>query len=205
MKPIAKTFLLVALGITLLPQGTAFMSSPPRAPKILGETPNPPSSGRIGESSGARYLTPLDIGFTTWMKRGKTYLSRKEFEQAVLAFRKALQTNPLSADAHFLLGYAYERRSKEGLPGDQTAWDILAERSYRSAIAAGDHLPARFNLGMLLSRTDRAPEARREWEHILTISPGTRLGRLAKNALERNQQADFLPSIFEQDINTLSQ
>ncbi|HNV71163.1 MAG TPA: hypothetical protein PKO06_15780, partial [Candidatus Ozemobacteraceae bacterium] len=111
-----------------------------------GEIPRPPSRGRSGEGLGMQYLSKPERTYGYWMARGREYLSRAEHEQAVLAFRKALKERPVSEDAHFLAGIAYERRGRECLPGDATNWDELAEQEYRAAIALSDYLPARYNL-----------------------------------------------------------
>jgi len=157
------------------------------------EIPTPPLKGRTTEGRDLGYLLAPDTGFATWLRRGRNFFARQEFEQAIWAFRKALREKPLAEEAHFLLGCSYVARGAEGLPGDQTAWDDLAESAFHAAIAVGDHLPARFNLGILLTRLGRLDEARREWEHILTVSPRSRLGRLARQALARNMDADLLP------------
>lgn len=183
---------LVLLAI-LWPNGKAFMSNQELESLSPHETPNVPSNGRRAESAGNAYLTKFPTTFKTWFQKGKNYLGRKEYEQAILAFRKALKEKPLSPETHFLLGVAYEARGKEGLPGDVTSWDTLAESEYQAAICHGDHLPARFNLGMLLQRLERPQEARHEWEHILTVSPKSTLGNRAQTALDRNIDSDLLP------------
>ncbi len=183
---------LLAGGRTYAPQGGL---KPPS-----GEIPRPPAKGRGAEGSGMQYLTRPDRTFGYWMARGREYLARTEYEQAILAFRKALKERPMSEEAHFLAGCSYERRGRECLPGDATNWDELAEQEYRAAIAVADYLPARYNLGMLLNRLERDNEARKEFEHILTVRPRSQIGRLARAALERNVQSDFLPRLLEHRI-----
>lgn len=164
--------------------------------EVEEEMPMPPMKGRGGEGKHG-YLFKPEIPYQVWFARGKSFLRRREYEQAILAFRKALREKPLSAEGHFLLGAAYEARGKEGLPGDVTSWDTLAEYEYRSSVALGDYLPARYNLGLLMTRQSRLDEARKEWEHILTISPKSSLGNLARRAMERNVEADMLPDLLE--------
>jgi tetratricopeptide (TPR) repeat protein len=197
MKYGKQTILGVGLLLFLIPTGKAFMSTVSLSEKALHEAPLPPMKGRSAEKGMNGYLTRPDTSLAVWLKKGKSYYARKEYEQAIWAFRKALRENPMAGEVHFLLGVTYEARGKEGLPGDMTSWDTLAERSYRSAIAAGDYLPARFNLGMLFTRLARHDEARREWEHILTISPKSSLGSHAKKALTRNFTRITLPEVLE--------
>ena len=157
------------------------------------DPPIPPSLGRKAESKAMSYLSPATRTFASWLRRGKRYLQRKEFEQAIWAFRKAQIQRPINAEVHFFLGFTFEKRGLEGLPGDQTSWDQLAEEEYRQAISLQDYLPARHNLARLLERSDRYDLARREWEHILLISPSGRIAKVAKDALHRNIDADMLP------------
>ncbi|MBF0498864.1 MAG: hypothetical protein HQM09_01920 [Candidatus Riflebacteria bacterium] len=158
-----------------------------------GEVPVPPLKGRSGERSALGHLLAPARTYAHWLAAGKAYLARREYEQAIWAFRKALRERPLAQESHFLLGCAYVARGAEGLPGDMTGWDELAETSFLAAINLADHLPARYNLGILLTRRDRPAEARVQFEHILNISPKSRLGSLARRALERNIDADLLP------------
>ena len=164
----------------------------------VGETPHAPSKGRSGESRGMRWLAVSTPTFQKWFAAGRKYLERKEWEQAILAFRKALRERPLSEEAHFLAGVSYERRGREGLPGDATNWDELAENEYRAAVALGDYLPACYNLGILLTRLEREDEARKEFEHILLTKPNSALGSRARQALDRNIQKEYLPRLLSQ-------
>lgn len=161
--------------------------------RTLLDVPVPPLQGRAKEREATVYLSRPSRTFDYWMSRGKQYLGRKEYEQAVWAFRKSIREKPLVGEAHFLLGVAYERRGLDALPGDVTSWGVLAEESYQRAIIIADFLPARHNLALLLERRQRFAEARREWEHILTIAPDSYLGRQATEALNRNIAADLLP------------
>lgn len=195
-----KPLILMSLvSIWLLAGGRTYAPSGGLKPPS-GEIPRPPAKGRGAESAGMAYLTKPERSFGYWMARGREYLARTEYEQAILAFRKALKERPVSEEAHFLAGIAYERRGRECLPGDATNWDELAEQEYRAAIAVADYLPARYNLGMLLNRLERADEARKEFEHILTVRPRSQIGGMARLALERNVQSDFLPRLLEHRI-----
>ncbi len=182
---------LLLFGLYLWPTARATMTDN-RAPFL--SAPQPPSAGRAAERRCQAYLTAADTTYASWVSKGRAYLGRKEYEQAIWAFRKALRLKPLSSEAHFLLGYAFERRGLEGLPGDVTNWDELAEAEYRASIALDDHLPARYNLGRMLERLERHDEARREFEHILTVSPRGRLSARAAAGLDRTIDADLEPA-----------
>ena len=170
--------------------------------RFTGEIPRPPLKGRR-EGGPMRHLLKPETGYATWLARGKAYVARREFEQAIWAFRKALRERPLAEEAHFLLGCVYVARGAEGLPGDVTAWDDLAESAFRAAIKLADHLPSRYNLGILLTRRGNPSEARLEFEHILNVKPSSSLGRLAREALDRNIQADLLPRMLAVDLPDL--
>lgn len=172
---------------------------------LFSEAPIPPISGRKNEQGAMKYLSKTPKSFDYWVSQAKSYISRREYEQAIWALRKAKKMKPLAAEAHFLLGYSYEHRGNEGLPGDRTAWDSLAEAEYKVAISAGDFLPARYNLALLLERLERFDESRKELEHILTVSPNSALGKSALSALERNTNADFLPKVLSREIPKYSQ
>lgn len=161
--------------------GSSFASS--------STAPVPPIAGRKAESRSLSYLNNSGVSFSTWMSRGKSYIKRKEYEQAILAFRKALRLRPADAECRFLLAWSYEKRGMEGLPGDSTDWDALAEQEYRAAVSLTDHLPARFNLALLYRRNERLDEARMHLEHILLVKP--------RDLLARKADAE-LAALFEQ-------
>ena len=164
------------------------------------QAPVSPMSGRGSEKQFYKMLTKPSTSYTTWLKKGKNYIARKEYEQAILAFRKAVNLRPAEEDARFLLGWCYEKRGKEGLPGDQTNWDKLAEMEYEKAIGLADHLPARFNLAMLLRRQERFNSARVQLEHILLIDHKSALGKKAQNALADLFDQDMRPRHISVDF-----
>lgn len=191
---------IIVFGALFLPWREAALRSALDETGRLRQVPVPPAAGRGAERRVQAWLSRDPTSFAAWMAAGRGYLARKEFEQAIWAFRKAVEMQPLSSEARFLLGVAFERRGREGLPGDLTAWDRLAETEYRTAAGLDDHLPSRFNLGLLCERQGRYDEARREFEHILTIAPQSVLGRRAKTALERTVAADLLPRLLSQRL-----
>ncbi len=191
---------IIVLGALFIPWREAALRGRLDETGRLRQVPLPPLAGRSAERRGLPYLTKDPTSYARWLAAGKGYLARREFEQAVWAFRKALEMQPLSSEAHFLLGVSFERRGLEGLPGDLTSWDLLAEEEYRAAIGLDDHLPARYNLGRLLERLGRHAEAGREFEHILTIAPSSAVGRRARTALDRTFAADLLPRTLGDEL-----
>jgi len=157
------------------------------------EIPVPPRSGRKSERQSYRWVNRPARTYTYWMGKGKRYLAKREYEQAIWAFRKSSKLRPASETARFLLGFTYEKRALQGLPGDLTNWEKLAEDEYKSAIYIADHLPARYNLALLYKRNGRIDSARKELEHILTVSPTGKLGNLAKTMLARVVELDYKP------------
>ncbi len=191
---------IVVCGALFLPWRQAAMRGDLDETGRLHQVPVAPAAGRGAERRALAWLSRDPTSFPAWMAAGRGYLGRKEFEQAIWAFRKAVEMRPLSSEARFLLGVAFERRAREGLPGDLTAWERLAETEYRAAAGLDDHLPARFNLGILYERQGRHEEARREYEHILTIAPTSALGRRARTALDRTVAADLLPRVLAEGL-----
>ena len=156
-------------------------------------TPMPPAKGRQSEANFYSLLHNSGREYLSWIKEGRAYLSRRDYEQAIWAFRKAVRLQPAAEEARFLLACAYERRGLEGLPGDNTNWDALAAREYIAAIELADHLPARFNLAILHRRHERFIEARRELEHIILLDNKTSLAQRARRELAALFAQDMLP------------
>ncbi|HNX74712.1 MAG TPA: tetratricopeptide repeat protein [Candidatus Rifleibacterium sp.] len=154
-----------------------------------------PVTGRKAEVNFYSLLNNSGREYQSWVRDGRNYLNRREFEQAIWALRKAIELRPAAEEARFLLGYTYEQRGLEGLPGDMTDWDALAAREYISAIELADHLPSRFNLAVLHRRHGRFEDARRHLEHILLIKDSGALGRKASSELN---------ALFHQDVRPRS-
>ena len=186
-----KTILLTAAAIMamFLPGTKAFLASGRYGGVMHGSMA--PVVNRKAEANFYSLLNNSGREHRTWIKDGRSYLNRKEYEQAIWAFRKSLELRPADEEAHFLLGFTYEKRGLEGLPGDKTNWDHLAAREYMTAIELADHLPARFNLALLHRRLGNFEEARRHLEHILIVKDS---GNLARKA------AAELNALFHQDV-----
>lgn len=186
-----KRILLLAATISalLFTGPEAYLASNPD--NLMLNTPVAPMKGRKSEANFYTLMNNSGREYRSWINDGRKYMNRREYEQAILAFRKAVKLQPASEEARFLLAWSYEKRGLEGLPGDTTDWDSLAAKEYTAAIELADHLPSRFNLAILHRRHERFEEARRHLEHILLINHQNSIGRKASTELA---------ALFEQDM-----
>lgn len=175
----------------LLPSSKGFLATKSDNVEITGSIA--PMQGRKGEVDFYNLLTNAERTYKSWIRDGNAYLRRTEYEQAIWAYRKAVRLRPAAEEARFLLAVAYEKRLMEGLPGDITNWELLAEKEYKAAIEVADHLPSRFNLAMLQRRQKRYEEARKNLEHILLVKTGNK-DKLAIRAEK------LLEELFDQDV-----
>lgn len=192
--------IIVLLG-TFWPLRQAFLAGKNFSRKI--QAPVAPMEGRKTERSVRNLLNDSGVAYTTWMQRGKKYIQRKEYEQAILAFRKAVYLRPAEQEARFLLAWCYEKRGREGLPGDMTNWETLAEQEYLAAIALADHLPARYNLAILYRQQERFDEARKHLEHILLINKPDPLTRKAEKEISALFHQSMRPRHIAVDLPEL--
>ncbi|PKL50725.1 MAG: hypothetical protein CVV42_01610 [Candidatus Riflebacteria bacterium HGW-Riflebacteria-2] len=159
----------------------------------LMHSPIAPMVGRKAEANFYSMLNNSGREYRGWIRDGRNYLARREFEQAIWAFRKAVKLQPAAEEARFMLAWTYEKRGLEGLPGDSTDWDALAIKEYTAAIELADHLPARFNLALLHRRNERFREARLHLEHILIIDNHSALAIRARTELSALFAQDMRP------------
>lgn len=112
-------------------------------------TPSPGEGEQDGEPEGA-----LD-----WYERGY-FLEEDSPEEAMAAYRQALELEPALADAHLNLGRLLHER---GLAPE-------AERHYRLALAARpDDATAAYNLGVALQDLGRLKDAAQAYEAALAL------------------------------------
>lgn len=185
-----------------LPTSRAYLANSMKKPYMEGSIA--PIYGRNSEVNFYSLLNNSGREYESWIKDGKKYLKRKEFEQAIWAFRKAVKLRPASEEARFLLGWTYETRGLEGLPGDFTNWDRLAEDEYLIAIEVADHLPSRFNLAILQRRLERYDEARRNLEHILLVTNSKTMKQKASAELQALFHQDVRPKGISNEIKDWS-
>lgn len=172
-----------------LPYSRAYIARGSQKPYMEGSIA--PISGRNAEVNFYSLLNNSGREYESWVKDGKKYLNRKEYEQAIWAFRKSVKLRPASEEARFLLAWTYETRGLEGLPGDHTNWDKLAEKEYSMAIEIADHLPSRFNLAILQRRLQKYEKARLNLEHILLVTT---------SEIMRKKASKELAALFHQDV-----
>lgn len=198
-----QNFLLLLMLLTIfLPTGRAYLANSMKKPYM--ETSIPPVDGRNSEVNFYSFLNNSGREYESWIKDGRQYLKRKEYEQAIWAFRKAVKLRPAAEEARFLLGWTYETRGLEGLPGDYTNWDKLAENEYTMAIEIADHLPSRYNLAILQRRLERYEEARRNLEHILLVTNSSSLKKKASAELQALFHQDVRPRGISNEVGDWS-
>ncbi|NLM17432.1 MAG: tetratricopeptide repeat protein [Candidatus Riflebacteria bacterium] len=199
MKKTKQVLLALSLGVALfVPTSKAYMAS-----KNQFENGSlPPYDGR-DESSYEDlygYLSASQKEYELWVKDGRNYMKRKEYEQAILAFRKAKALKPAADEARYLLGCAYEKRQNEGLFGDTTDFAALAADEYRQAIILADNLPARYNLALLCRQNGDFENARIHLEHILAVSENKFLRGKAKEELNEVIAQHLRPKMLKQQL-----
>ena len=192
----------VILLAVFLPTSKAYLANSVNKPYMEGSIA--PIYGRNSEVNFYSLLNNSGREYESWIKDGRKYLKRKEFEQAIWAFRKAVKLRPASEEARFLLGWTYETRGLEGLPGETTNWDLLAENEYTMAIEVADHLPSRFNLAILQRRLERYDEARRNLEHILLVTNSKTMKKKASLELQALFHQDVRPRGISNEIKDWS-
>lgn len=194
--------LFILILAVFLPTSRAYLANSMKKPYMEGSIA--PIYGRNSEVNFYSLLNNSGREYESWIKDGKKYLKRKEFEQAIWAFRKAVKLRPASEEARFLLGWTYETRGLEGLPGDFTNWDKLAEDEYLIAIEVADHLPSRFNLAILQRRLERYEEARRNLEHILLVTNSKTMKKKASAELQALFHQDVRPKGISNEVKDWS-
>lgn len=203
MKKVNNLLLIIALLLAVfLPTSKAYLASIMDKPYMEGGIA--PINGRNAEVNFYSLMNNSGREYESWIKDGRKYLKRKEYEQAIWAFRKAVKLRPASEEARFLLAWTYETRGLEGLPGDMTNWDRLAENEYLMAIEVADHLPSRFNLAILQRRLERFDEARRNLEHILLVTNSSNMRKKASAELQALFHQDVRPRGISNEIKDWS-
>ena len=71
-------------------------------------------------------LAPED--YTTWSMLGQAYLAVRDFNQAVLALRRYVELEPISANGHLLLGDSYRSQGEFDLAAEEYGADATPPR-----------------------------------------------------------------------------
>jgi tetratricopeptide (TPR) repeat protein len=114
----------------------------------------------------SRPMAPQEADFTTaleWFERGCQLDSNPEtLEQAIQAYRSALQADPRFADAHCNLGTVYYSRGERD----------RARACYEEALRHdSEHVEANFNLGNLLEEAGHREAALRRYKTAIRTDP----------------------------------
>ena len=123
--------------------------------------------GQLGEieSEIAYYRAAVQAGYRTeqiFHNLGKACLAVNRPEEAIAAFDSGLSFNPLSADNHFGLGMAYQKKSE----------DDAARKEFVTAIRiAPDVLEFREYLGLFYEETGHLDQAAEQFRKILERDP----------------------------------
>lgn len=100
---------------------------------------------------------------------GLRALNDGALESASAAFNRGLEVEPRNANLNFLNAFAYHARVEAG----ETALAELAEVGYRLALRFNpNHWLAAWQLGRLLQRDGRLPEARDQFANAVLTRPG---------------------------------
>ncbi len=112
-------------------------------------------------------------GGNSYYEQAVQLRSEGRLPEAEQAFLKAIQEEPTNADYHFELSNIYAAlydQSSSGVRGR-----MLLERSEHELVQTltfrPDHLPARFNLGIVYKREGKYEKAREEFRRALELSP----------------------------------
>jgi len=138
-----------------------------RANVILALTPEKPESGR--PTSGAP--GPALVSVETFQvppqareefEKGQTAAKSDKMEEAVRAYRRALEIHPQYFESYEALGTLYM---------DQQKWPEAEDNLKRCLEINSQYAPAHAALGALYNRTGRAEEAIPELERSLELNP----------------------------------
>ena len=126
------------------------------------------ANGRLGDHQKEvfYYEKAIALGFKEdriFYNLGMAYGDLNRLEEAIVAFKKALDIDPDSADNHFGLAMAYYQ---SGIA------DRLAEEEFLKAIKMDPaNLDARLYLSMLYTDRGELPKAAKQLQKILEIDP----------------------------------
>lgn len=108
---------------------------------------------------------------------GDAYIAVSLLDHATKEYRKALRVCPTFVDIRTRLATTLRDQGRI----DEALDELIAIRE-----SAPDYLQARIHLGVTLWRADRLPEARKEWEHVLTVDPANRSCRVYLRMTDEN-------------------
>ena len=152
-------------GAAVLPNSERILLARARALRAQGRFPE--VLELLGASSSESTHPELLVMY------GEALRSRRRFDEAVVQFRRATQTNPDSAMAWNALGMTLGGTGGMG-----------AEEAFRKAVEiAPSNARYAFNLGLLLTRLGNQAEARSHFAEALRLEPGFTAAREQLDAL----------------------
>jgi len=113
-------------------------------------------------------------------ERGDELFAAGDFDEAGLAYRRALRRRGDDPALHFNLGAALYEDAVRKIGDERERLFSLAERSFRIATDAGDsalRVTAYYNLGNTLYQTGRFDQAVAAYRRVLRLRPGDRDAR----------------------------
>jgi len=103
-----------------------------------------------------------DDDFLAWFSSGLLHEDEEQFEKAIRAYKNAVRINPLSAQAHNNLGYAYK----------ELGFYLYAIQEYQKAIdLRPDNAGYHYNIGNALTHDERINEAFQSYQRAVQIDP----------------------------------
>ena len=111
---------------------------------------------------------------------GNRYLEEMDYEQAVIAFTKALEIDPMSVDAHLGLVEAYIRQGdfETALEAAEKGYDLTGDQRLKEKIDMIESGEIFDSLGRVMKRTGYDESGNVIWWHIFTYNlKGKEIGR----------------------------
>jgi len=102
------------------------------------------------------------------MNIGAVYMKKKDYDNAEIAFKKAIEINPNSSEAYLGLSNVYNVQKKF----DQAAEaGTMAQKLGAAGGAAGGNASATFNQGVIAWNAGKIPEAQKLFEQAVAADP----------------------------------
>src|SRR5262245_44623287 len=121
-------------------------------------------------------------------EKGAQYLKDGKYNEAVIAFRNALQIDPNDADTHYQLGRTYRRKG----------WIIDARNDFEKAVQGRpDFRDARYELGQVLLESGLPVEAEKAARELLKAEASPRAQTLLGNSLTAQRKLDDAQRAFD--------
>ncbi len=157
--------------VTVAPEAAKASTSTatPAAPSASAPAPNA-SAGSYAHKSSPQRASGKQAEAERLFAQGVKAYQAHRLQEAMQAYRSAVQLDPSLFEAHYNLGLAATEAGN--LP--------VALRAYEAALAVQPtSLDARYNYALVLKQANRLPDAVRELERIVATSPNETRAHLA--------------------------